>query len=76
MDRDVRNGSPEDGSDESYRKRSKHPARTKTYNVAISYAAKIPIRSIVDVLSGKQSEPFQEAVRVLDIILRQHAAKQ
>lgn len=26
MDRDVRNEGPEDGSDEAYRKRSKHPA--------------------------------------------------
>lgn len=72
MARNVGSESP----DETYRKRSKHPARSKTYNVAISYAAKIPMQAIANVLSGKQSEHFQEAVRVLDIILRQHAAKQ
>lgn len=43
--------------------------------MAISYAAKIPIQAIANALRGRDSEQFQEAVRVLDIILRQNAAQ-
>jgi len=32
--------------------------------------------AIANALRGQETENFQEAVRVLDIILRQHAAKQ
>lgn len=76
--RNVGGGSPEgDGSpNESDRKRSKCQYRSKTYKVAISYAAKIPLQAISNTLNGKETEHFQEAVRVLDVILRQHAAKQ
>ncbi|KAM7473009.1 hypothetical protein LguiA_011192 [Lonicera macranthoides] len=66
------NGSP----NESDRKRSRRQYQSKTFKVAISYAAKIPMQAIVSALRGQESEHFQEAVRVLDIILRQHAAKQ
>ncbi|CAH9073345.1 unnamed protein product [Cuscuta epithymum] len=70
-------GSPEGGSpNDKDRKRSKRQPRSKTYNVAISYATRIPMQAIADALRGKESENFQEAVRVLDIILRQQAAKQ
>lgn len=69
-------GSPEASSNEMEKKRSRRSYRSKTYNVVISYAAKVPMQSIVDALNGKESEHFQEAVRVLDIILSQHAAKQ
>nr|GMD40226.1 protein argonaute 4A-like [Ipomoea batatas] len=62
--------------DKGDRKRSKRQPRSKTYLVVISYATKIPMQAIADVLHGKESENFQEAVRVLDVILRQHAAKQ
>ena len=76
--RNVGSGSPEGNSspNESDKKRSKRQGRSKTYKVAISYAAKIPVQAIANVLNGKETEHFQEAVRVLDIILRQHAAKQ
>ncbi|KAL8542091.1 hypothetical protein ACS0TY_003087 [Phlomoides rotata] len=66
-------GSP--GDDGSDTKRSRRQPRSKTYKVAISYAAKIPIQSIANALRGNDSEQFQEAVRVLDIILRQNAAQ-
>ncbi|KAL2230587.1 UNVERIFIED_CONTAM: Protein argonaute 4A [Sesamum indicum] len=66
-----------DGSpDESDRKRSCRQRHSRTYKVSINYAAKIPMQAIAHALRGQDSEHFQEAVRVLDIILRQHAAEQ
>ncbi|PHT75523.1 hypothetical protein T459_19045 [Capsicum annuum] len=44
--------------------------------VEISFAAKIPIQAIANALCGQESENSQEALRVLDIILRQHVGKQ
>lgn len=53
----------------------RRPYRAKTFKVEISFAAKIPMSAIASALRGQESENFQEAIRVLDIILRQHAAK-
>ncbi|MED6190271.1 hypothetical protein PIB30_104217, partial [Stylosanthes scabra] len=64
--------SPTDGEKKKMRRQS----QSKTIKVVISYAANIPIQAITDALHGQYSEHFQEALRVLDIILRQHAAKQ
>ncbi|KAK3031507.1 hypothetical protein RJ639_036021 [Escallonia herrerae] len=76
--RNVGSGSPggKGSPDESDRKRSRRQFQSKTYKVVINYAAKIPMQAIADALRGHETEHFQEAVRVLDIILRQHAAKQ
>ncbi|XVF68614.1 hypothetical protein PTKIN_Ptkin11bG0015700 [Pterospermum kingtungense] len=65
-------GSP----NETDRKRMRRPYQSKTFKVEISYAAKIPMQAIQSALHGQDSENSQEALRVLDIILRQHAAKQ
>ncbi|KAI4305845.1 hypothetical protein L6164_029185 [Bauhinia variegata] len=65
-------GSP----NECDRKRMRRPFRSKSYKVEITFAAKIPMQAIALALRGQESENFQEAIRVLDIILRQHAAKQ
>ncbi|BBG96732.1 Argonaute family protein [Prunus dulcis] len=46
------------------------------YYTGVNFATKIPMQAIVNALRGQDSEHFQEAVRVLDIILRQNAAKQ
>ncbi|KAL5700799.1 Protein argonaute 4B [Ranunculus cassubicifolius] len=72
------NGSPggSGSPNESDRKRIRRPYNSKSFKVAISFATKIPMRSIAMALRGQESEHFQESVRVLDIILRQHAAKQ
>ncbi|XP_052186321.1 protein argonaute 4-like [Diospyros lotus] len=61
---------------ENDRKRQRRPYQSKTFKVEISFAAQIPMQAIANALRGQESENFQEAVRVLDIILRQHAAKQ
>ncbi|KAM3397998.1 protein argonaute 4-like [Capsicum galapagoense] len=65
-------GSP----NETDRKRLRRPYQSKTFKVEISFAAKIPMQAIANALRGQESENSQEALRVLDIILRQHAAKQ
>lgn len=64
-------GSPNDAD----RKRARRPYHTKTFKVEISFAAKIPMQAIGNALRGQETENSQEAIRVLDIILRQHAAK-
>ncbi|GAB4836180.1 Protein argonaute-4 [Ancistrocladus abbreviatus] len=71
-------GSPGGGGsmNDNDRKRLRRPNRSKTFRVDISYATKIPLQAITNALNGQESEQFQEAVRVLDIILRQNAAKQ
>ncbi|GAA0158071.1 translation initiation factor [Lithospermum erythrorhizon] len=65
-------GSP----NETDKKRLRRPYNSKTFKVELSYAAKIPMQAIANALRGQESEDSQEALRVLDIILRQHAAKQ
>ncbi|KAL9451109.1 hypothetical protein AB3S75_012790 [Citrus x aurantiifolia] len=76
--RTARNDSPGgDGSpSEGDRKRMRRPSRSKVIRVEISYAAKIPMQAIANALRGQETEHFQEAMRVLDIILRQNAANQ
>ncbi|CAL4902553.1 unnamed protein product [Urochloa decumbens] len=72
------NGSP--GGDDSPgggdRKRVKRLYQLKTFKVEISFAAKIPMSAIGQVIRGEESKNSLEALRVLDIILRQHSAKQ
>ncbi|GMI81835.1 OVEREXPRESSOR OF CATIONIC PEROXIDASE 11, ARGONAUTE 4 [Hibiscus trionum] len=72
------NASPDGNSspNERERKRLKRQYHSKTFKVEISFAAKIPMQAIQSALRGQESENSQEALRVLDIILRQHAAKQ
>uniref|UniRef100_A0A0D3EMB0 Uncharacterized protein n=1 Tax=Oryza barthii TaxID=65489 RepID=A0A0D3EMB0_9ORYZ len=64
-------GSP-GGSD---RKRMKRPMAVKKFMVEISFAAKVPMSAIAEVLRGQETENSMEALRVLDITLRQHSAK-
>ncbi|CAK7349045.1 unnamed protein product [Dovyalis caffra] len=56
-------------------KRSKRSFRSRTFKVEMSYAAKIPLKSIALALKGIEVDNCtQDALRVLDIILRQQAA--
>ncbi|XP_078437849.1 protein argonaute 4A-like isoform X2 [Wolffia australiana] len=71
---DAGNLSP--GSDDFDRKRRRKPFGMKTFKVELNFAAKIPMKSIRNALRGQENEKSQESVRILDIILRQHAAKQ
>ncbi|XP_057431384.1 protein argonaute 4A-like [Lotus japonicus] len=66
-------GSSNDGGDN---KRMRLQSRSKTIKVELNYAAKVPLRAITDAVRGQDSERSQEALRVLDIVLRQCAAKQ
>ncbi|OMO92922.1 Argonaute/Dicer protein, PAZ [Corchorus olitorius] len=70
------NANGHDSPNENDRKRLRRPYQSKTFLVAISFAAKIPMQAIQNALHGQESENSQEALRVLDIILRQNAAKQ
>ncbi|KAL5719499.1 Protein argonaute 4B [Ranunculus cassubicifolius] len=61
---------------ENDQKRFRRPFQSKSFKVEITYVAKIPMRAIIDALRGQESGNSQEALRVLNIILRQIAAKQ
>ncbi|XP_058745122.1 protein argonaute 4-like [Vicia villosa] len=76
--RNTRNLSPDacGSSNDVDRKRVRRSFRSKKYKVEINYASKIPLRAIANALRGNETDNYQEAIRVLDIILRQHAAKQ
>ncbi|XP_022771735.1 protein argonaute 16-like isoform X2 [Durio zibethinus] len=64
-----------DGSPVGTGKRIKHSFQSKTYKMELSYSAKIPLKSISLALKGVESDnSSQDALRVLDIILRQQAA--
>lgn len=78
MCRNAGNGSPggSGSPNEGDRKRFRRPYQTKSFKVEINYAVKIPIKSISNALRGQEYENANEALRVLDIILRQNAAKQ
>jgi eukaryotic translation initiation factor 2C len=54
----------------------RQPYNSKTFKVEIIFAAKIPMNAIANALRGQELENSQEALRMLDIILRQQAAKQ
>ena len=58
------------------RKRVKQSFQSKKIKVQVNFAAKIPMQAIVNALRGQESDHYQDAVRVLDIIIRQNAAKQ
>ncbi|XP_022930861.1 protein argonaute 16-like [Cucurbita moschata] len=64
------------GSPNGAGKRSKHSFQSKTFKVELSFATKIPMKSIFTALKGSEVDNggTQDALRVLDIILRQQAA--
>ncbi|XP_062194678.1 protein argonaute 16 [Phragmites australis] len=69
-------GSPGHGSpSQAVKKRVKQSHLAKKFVVTISYAAKIPLKSVALALRGSESEHAQDALRVLDIVLRQQQAK-
>ncbi|XP_042377619.1 protein argonaute 16-like isoform X1 [Zingiber officinale] len=69
-------GNPGKGSPiEGDQKRLKHSYLTRTYNVEMKFATMIPLETIAHALKGINSEHTHDALRVLDIILRQQHAK-
>ncbi|VVB16954.1 unnamed protein product [Arabis nemorensis] len=56
-------------------KRLKRPNQSKKFNVAISFAAKIPMQAIANALQGKETIHLQDAIRVLDVIFCQNAVR-
>ncbi|XP_018443266.2 protein argonaute 9 [Raphanus sativus] len=59
---------------DAHTKRLRRPNQSKRFNVTISFAAKISMQAIQGALQGKETDDLQDAVRVLDVILRQNAA--
>nr|GEV94390.1 protein argonaute 4 [Tanacetum cinerariifolium] len=49
--------------------------QSKTFKIELSFGAKIPMQAISQAVRGQEFENSQEALRVLDIILRQHAVR-
>ncbi|KAK9194300.1 hypothetical protein WN944_005004 [Citrus x changshan-huyou] len=75
--RTTSNDSPDGhGSNNERDKKRRRVSQSKTFKVEISFPAKIPLPAIAAALHGQESQNSREAFRVLDIILRQHAAKQ
>lgn len=70
-----RNPSLTESSNQTDLKRQKCSFQSKTFNVEISFAAAIPMRPIALALKGLEVEKTGDALRVIDIILRQQAAK-
>ncbi|KAI3755624.1 hypothetical protein L1987_55428 [Smallanthus sonchifolius] len=70
-------GSPaHDGIPSESLKRSKRSFQEKSFKVEIGYAAEIPLKSVsLALLQGSEPEKLQDALRVLDTILRQQAAQ-
>ncbi|XP_058180389.1 protein argonaute 16-like [Rhododendron vialii] len=69
-----RDSSSHRGNNSEYSKRSKHSFQPKIFKVEISYAAKIPLRSISLALQGSKAKHAQDPLRVLDTILQQQAS--
>ncbi|KAH9303923.1 hypothetical protein KI387_008327, partial [Taxus chinensis] len=63
------------GSGDTGRKKIRRDDRAEKFKVEINFAAKISMKSLEAVLRGDLSDKCQDALRVLDIILRQHAAR-
>lgn len=68
--------SGESGSPNGTGKRFKRSSQSKTFKIELSFATKIPMKSIFTALKGSEEDngSTQDALRVLDIILRQQAA--
>ncbi|CAE6113379.1 unnamed protein product [Arabidopsis arenosa] len=56
-------------------KRLRLSHQSKKFNVAISFATKIPMQAIANALQGKETKHLQDAIRVMDVILCQNAAR-
>ncbi|CAL4957156.1 unnamed protein product [Urochloa decumbens] len=68
-------GSPEGGDT----KRMKRLMQAKTFKVELSLVEKdpkVPLDAITKFISGQQSDDYQIGLQILDIILRQHSARQ
>ncbi|TVU22665.1 hypothetical protein EJB05_32380 [Eragrostis curvula] len=70
----------EDASSDNFRtatsRTSGRNGGLKFFKVKVSFAGRVPMRAISKVLRGQGSDNCQEALRVLDIILRQNYVKQ
>ncbi|GAB4859397.1 hypothetical protein Ancab_010860 [Ancistrocladus abbreviatus] len=61
------------GSPSEHAKRCKHSVQSKVFKVEISYSIKIPLQSVL-APKGSKADETTDALRVLDTVLRHHAA--
>ncbi|MCO5608592.1 hypothetical protein L7F22_062805 [Adiantum nelumboides] len=59
-------------ADDDATKRRKVASRSREFKVKIEYAASVKMGAIGAVLSGQRNDRAQDALRVLDIVLKQH----
>nr|AJA90771.1 Argonaute 4 [Ginkgo biloba] len=57
------------------KKKKRKEDRGQKFKVEIAFAAKVSMKSLHSVLQGEVSDKAQDALRVLDIVLRQHASR-
>lgn len=60
--------------DDSSKRRRMSSRNTREFKVKIEYAATVRMGAINAILSGQRNDRAQDALRVLDIVLKQHAA--
>ena len=56
-------------------KMMKRPFQVRIFKVELSFAGTVPMDSIARVIRGQESDNYEKAIQVLDIILRQNSAK-
>lgn len=61
--------------DEDGRAAQRRRAGGRDFRVQIEFAAKVNMKAIDLVLKGERDDTAQDALRVLDIVLREHAAR-
>ncbi|GMG98718.1 hypothetical protein Nepgr_000558 [Nepenthes gracilis] len=62
------------GSPREHVKKSKHSSQSKVFKVVISYSTKIPLQSIALAPKESKVDEIQDALRVLDVLLRHQSA--
>jgi eukaryotic translation initiation factor 2C len=67
----IGDGSPS----EMDHKKKRREERGEKFKVEITFAAKISMKALQAVIQGEVSDKAQDALRVLDIVLRQHASR-
>ncbi|KAI5077233.1 hypothetical protein GOP47_0007057 [Adiantum capillus-veneris] len=61
-------------ADDDTTKRRRVASRSREFKVKIEYAATVKMTAIGAILSGQKNDRAQDALRVLDIVLKQHSA--
>eukprot|EP00249_Psilotum_nudum_P010610 c22645_g1_i2 orf=439-2946(-) len=72
--REVAGSSSSLGFEEASRKKRKTMSDRRGFKVRVDFTSRISMRSILAVTQGQQPKEAQDALRVLDVVLREHAS--